>query len=155
MKTRSNIAIIGFYHLHLLLVQAVCICCTFVEFAFARPAGEARYYSDVRVNMFAMLIGLALFAGAYYVIWELFLSKDWADLRSNKAGPGWYVWMSGISLATMFAYMIIFLIILGLWYDLPDFTPLNSGDVFLITIGYTVLMPVARLVLGRLKASKK
>ena len=155
MKSRSNIAHIGFYHLHLLLVLAACIVCTIVEFAFAHRLESEYFTTHFRINMFSAILGLCLYAGAYYLIWYFFLRHDWAGLKNNKANPGWYIWMGFISFGTMISYMLSLVFILAIWHGIPIYEPIDSTDIFLITIAYSVLMPVALLIISKFRKKEQ
>ena len=148
---RSKGAVIGFYHLHTLLVVAVAIASCIIEFSFAADIGWENYRSYYRINFFSFMIGACAYAVAYFFIWKKLLGPDWSQMKKHKAGAGWYVWLSAISLGAAFWYFIISFVILATWYDFPYFKPVECTTVTLLTILYSILLPVGLLIADKVR----
>ncbi len=155
MNLRSKGAIIGFYHLHLLLAVAVSILTFIIEFAFARRIQSDYFWTEYNLNIFSLTIGAGLYMISYYFIWDRLLGVDWSQMKANKAGAGWYVWLSFISLGAILNYFIISIIILVIWYDFPTFSPIDSWAILLLTIAYSILFPVFRIIASKIKNKEK
>ena len=148
-KTKGGV--IGFYHLHLLLASVVGIAACIIEVSFARKVESLYFWRVYDTNIFAMSIGLTAFFVAYFFVWTKLLGRDWARLKELKAGAGWYVWMSFISLGALICFLIAYLITLVAMYDLPTFRPISTVWLFLIHAGYYILLPVALIVWKRVR----
>ena len=137
MTRRPNWLIIIIYHVELLLVYLAGIVSAAVMFSIIRSDSS---YRDLAPNFFCVVTGLLIYGVSYYFIWKGLLGKCWGGLKENSAKAGWYVWMAFITLGAGFVFLLLYTFAV---FSVADYSSLMF-PLFLVLVGYSVLLPVIR-----------
>ncbi|MCR5061532.1 MAG: hypothetical protein K6A80_11035 [Saccharofermentans sp.] len=149
MTKRSNGAVIGFYHLEILLAMLAGAVSMWIMFSITKPT-QVNYL--VVPNFFCVVTGLAVYAAAYYFIWKGLMGRCWGRLIENKAAAGWYVWMVFASVGAGLVFFILSVYVM-IWA--ADAYSNWLFALYFAIMGYSVLLPVIIHIINKKAMSRE